>query len=53
MLTNGARTGVYRSGERLPARAIIPHFSRADLAEFMLKQLSDETYLDKAAEVMY
>src|SRR5215472_783191 len=41
MLTNGARTGAYRSGERLPARAIIPQFSRADLAEFMLKQLAD------------
>lgn len=53
MLTNGERTSAYRSGERLPARAIIPQFSRADLAEFMLKQLADDTFLDKAAEVMY
>jgi putative NADH-flavin reductase len=53
MLTNGARIGAYRSGERLRARAIIPQFSRADLAEFMLKQLSGDGYLDKAVAVMY
>ena len=53
MLTSGARIGSYRSGERLTTRAIIPQFSRADLAEFMLKQLADDFYLDKAAEVMY
>src|SRR5438132_5779329 len=38
-LTNGERTGVYRSGERIDSKAIIPEISRADLAEFMLKQL--------------
>jgi putative NADH-flavin reductase len=53
MLTNGGRTSTYRCGERLPARAIIPHFSRADLAEFMLKQLADDRFLEKAAAVMY
>ena len=53
MLTNGARTSTYRSGEHLRARTIIPQFSRADLAEFMLKQLADDRFLDKAAEVMY
>jgi putative NADH-flavin reductase len=53
MLTNGERTGTYRSGERLRARSIIPHFSRADLAEFMLKQLTDDTFLHKTPEVMY
>jgi putative NADH-flavin reductase len=53
MLTNGARIGAYRSGERLRARALIPQFSRADLAEFMLKQLSGDGYLDQAVEVMY
>jgi putative NADH-flavin reductase len=53
MLTNGARTHTYRSGEHLKARGIIPQFSRADLAEFMLKQVSDDTFLEKAAEVMY
>jgi putative NADH-flavin reductase len=53
MLINGERTSAYRSGEHLRARAIIPQFSRADLAEFILKQLADDSYLDKAAEVMY
>jgi putative NADH-flavin reductase len=53
MLTNGERTSTYRSGERLRARAIIPHFSRADLAEFMLKHLADDTFLHKTPEVMY
>jgi len=53
MLTSGVRIGSYRSGEHLPARAIIPQFSRADLAEFMLKQLANDTFLEKAAEVMY
>jgi putative NADH-flavin reductase len=53
LLTNGARTSVYRSGEHLKAKGIIPQFSRADLAEFMLKQLADDMFLNEAAEVMY
>jgi putative NADH-flavin reductase len=53
MLTNGERTGAYRSGERLRARSIIPQLSRADLAEFMLKQLADNPFLHKAPGVMY
>jgi putative NADH-flavin reductase len=53
MLTNGERTSAYRSGERLRAKSIIPRFSRADMAEFMLKQLADDTFLHKEPEVMY
>jgi putative NADH-flavin reductase len=52
-LTNGERTGVYRSGERIDSKSIIPEISRADLAEFMLKQLADDTFLRKAVSVMY
>lgn len=52
-LTNGERTGVYRSGERIDSKSIIPEISRADLAEFMLKQLTDDTFLRKATSVMY
>jgi putative NADH-flavin reductase len=52
MLTNGERTGSYRSGERLRATAIIPRLSRADLAEFMLNQVTDNTFLHMAPEVM-
>jgi putative NADH-flavin reductase len=53
LLTNGDRTGSYRSGEHLPARAFLPKVSRADLAEFMLKQLSDDTFVGRAPGLMY
>lgn len=45
-LTNGPRTGRYRAGERLALRGL-PKISRADVAEFMLKQVDDMTYLRK------
>jgi putative NADH-flavin reductase len=52
-LTNGQCTGAYRSGERIVANSMIPTISRADVADFMLKQLTDDTYLHKAPAVMY
>jgi putative NADH-flavin reductase len=52
-LTNGRRTGTYRSGEGVVATSIIPTISRADVAEFMVKQLTDDRYLHKAVNVMY
>jgi len=52
-LTNGRRTGTYRSGERVEAKSMLPTISRADLADFRLKQLTDDTYLRKAASVIY
>jgi len=52
-LTNGRRTGTYRSGEDIGANSIIPTISRADVADFMLKQLTGDTYLHKAPSVMY
>lgn len=52
-LTNGVRTGKYRSGEHLKSANFIPQISRADLAHFMLKQLTETTILHKAPEVMY
>jgi putative NADH-flavin reductase len=51
-LTNGERIGAYRSGERIGANSIIPTISRADVVDFMLKQLTDDTYLHKAPGVM-
>lgn len=51
-LTNGQRTGAYRSGERIGANSIIPTISRADVADFMLKQLTDDAYLHKTPGVM-
>ena len=43
-LTNGPRTGSYRSGETLDIRGL-PRISRADVAEFMLAQLDDVAYM--------
>jgi putative NADH-flavin reductase len=53
MLTNGKPIGAYRTGEHLKTNAIIPRISRADLADFMLKQLTDDTFLRKTPRVMY
>ena len=52
-LTNGRHTGVYRSGERIAARSLILTLSCADLAEFILKQLTQNTFLHKTPRVMY
>jgi putative NADH-flavin reductase len=52
-LTNGRRTGAYRSGEDLQATSMIPRISRADLAEFMLHQLDGDIYLRRTPAVMY
>lgn len=49
-LTDGVRTGRYRSGMD---KAITGQISRADVAEFMLKQLTDTTYLRKAPCIAY
>jgi len=51
-MTNGDRTGVYR---RVPRHrgGIEVKISRADVAEFMVQQLTDDTYLHKAPWVSY
>jgi putative NADH-flavin reductase len=52
-LTNGRLTGQYRVGERITPNSIFPTISRADVADFMLKQLADKTYLHKKPRIMY
>ncbi|WP_221568670.1 NAD(P)-dependent oxidoreductase [Alkalihalobacillus sp. TS-13] len=52
-LTNGRKTGVYRSGEDIKPQSLILTISRADLADFMLEQLIDKTCYGKAPRVMY
>jgi len=52
-LTNGLKKGQYRSGESIKAKSILPTMSRADVADFMLKQLTDKTFLRKVARIMY
>ncbi len=50
-LTNGPRTGIYRHGFPVTERGVRLRISRADVADFMLKQLSDDTYLRKTPGV--
>lgn len=52
-LNNGGHTAVYRSGENIKAKGIAAAISRADVADFMLRQLSDNSFLKKAPIVMY
>lgn len=52
-LTNGPRTGTYRSGKDIGATMIVPRISRADLADFMLDQLISDNYLHQSPAIMY
>ena len=52
-LTNGSRRGVYREGMSIGHWFFTPKISRADVADFMLKQLTDNTYLRKTPGVSY
>jgi putative NADH-flavin reductase len=51
-LTDGPRTGSYRVGERLPLKGS-PSISRADVAEFLIQQVDDPTYMRKTVLVTY
>jgi putative NADH-flavin reductase len=51
--TNGEHTGVYRHGFTGAAKALTLKISRADVADFMLKQLTDNTYLHKTPGLSY
>jgi putative NADH-flavin reductase len=53
VLTNGPRTRVYRSGFGSTDRTIRGKVSRADVADFMLRQLTDDTYLRKTPGLSY
>ena len=50
-LTNGPKTEIYRFGESLKLKGISPTISRADVADFMLKQLNSNTNIHKAVLV--
>jgi uncharacterized protein YbjT (DUF2867 family) len=47
-LTNGPLTGEYRVAAELRP-GLIPHISRADVADFMLSQLTDTAWVRKTA----
>ena len=50
MLTNGPRTESYRVGEKMALNGFAT-ISRADVADFILKQLGDRSFLRKTAVV--
>ncbi len=52
-LNNGKLTNQYRSGIDVYAKGIAAAISRADVASFMIKQLTDSSYIRKAPLVMY
>lgn len=52
-LTNGERRGQYRHGWKIGSFLWTVRISRADVADFMLNQLTDDTYLRSAAGVCW
>lgn len=52
LLTNGPRTGRYRMGEHLAMKGMAK-ISRADVAEFMLAQLSTNEWVNRTAVISY
>lgn len=53
MLTDGPRTGKYRAGCAAGDKTIKRKISRADVADFMLKQLIDNTHLRATPGLSY
>jgi putative NADH-flavin reductase len=53
LLTNGPRTGKYRSGFSATDKSIRRKISRADVADFMLRQISEDVYLSKTPGISY
>jgi putative NADH-flavin reductase len=52
-LSNGPRKTVYRNGVDISSKGFVVSMSRADVADFMLKQLHHSHYLHSRARVMY
>jgi putative NADH-flavin reductase len=52
-LKDGPRTGTYRHGFAATDTQIEGEISRADVADFMLKQLAEKTYLHQTPGVSY
>lgn len=53
ILTNGPRRGVYRAGSGIGHWLVPTTISRADVAEFMLKQVTDDSYVHKTPSLAY
>lgn len=52
ILTNGPKKGTYRTGEDIKIR-FFATISRADVSDFMLKQLSQDDYIRKTPTICY
>jgi putative NADH-flavin reductase len=52
-LTNGRLTASYRVGEDIRACSPLPMMSRADVADFMLRQLNDSAFIRKAVRILH
>ncbi len=52
-LTDGSKTGRYRYGFASTDPEITVEVSRADVADFMLKQLADDAYLSRTPGISY
>lgn len=52
-LTNGRTRGMYRHARNIGSYITTVTISRADVADFMLKQLTDNTYLRQTPAVAY
>ena len=52
-LTNGPRRTLYKHGQNIGSKISTVKISRPSVAEFMLKQLTDDSYLRKTPGVAY
>ena len=52
-LTHGGRRGKYRIGDEVNEKDVSSTISRADTAEFMLRVLTDDSYIQKAPVISY
>lgn len=52
-LTNGPNTGSFRTGEDIKAGSLVASISRADVAYFMVKQLTDDRYVRCTPAVLH
>lgn len=50
MLTNGPKSGRYQAGEHLELHGM-PKISRADVAEFLVRQLTDDSWLHETVVI--
>ncbi len=51
-LTDGQFTGVYRSGETIVAHSLFPRLSRANVADFIVRQLADAQTVRNVVRVL-